>query len=173
MDLPPITDAHQHFWDLDEVYYPWLRDRPMAGFRYGDYGAIRRNYLPADYRADARRQNVVRTVHLEAESDPADPVAETRWLHQIAERFGMPDAVVAQARLDREDVEAVLAAQAAFPLVRSIRQKPAAAPAPDRVVRGAPGGMDHPTWRAGYGLLEKYHLSYELRPPSEISRSIP
>ena len=165
MDDPPITDAHQHFWDLDRVYYPWLRDRPMVGFRYGDYGALKRSYLPADYRADAERQNVVRTVHLEAESDPADPVAETRWLHQIAERFGLPHAVVAQARLERDDVAAVLAAQAAFPLVRGIRQKPAAAPAPDRVVRGAPGSMDHPTWRAGYALLAKYDFSYDLQTP--------
>ncbi len=165
MDDPPITDAHQHFWDLDRVAYPWLGDRPMVGFRYGDYGAIKRNYLPADYLADAKRQNVARTVHLEAESDPADPVAETRWLHRIAERFGLPHAVVAQARLERDDVEAVLAAQAAFPLVRGIRQKPTAAAAPDRVARGAPGSMDHPTWRAGYGLLEKYDLSYDLQTP--------
>ena len=46
MDEPPITDAHQHFWDLDQVTYPWLSDRPMVGFRYGDYGALKRRYLP-------------------------------------------------------------------------------------------------------------------------------
>ncbi len=88
MDDLPITDAHQHFWDLGRVRYPWLMDRPMVGFRYGDYSAIKQDYLPADYFADTARQNVVRTVHLEAESDPIDPVAETRWLHQLAQRVG-------------------------------------------------------------------------------------
>ena len=165
MDDLPITDAHQHFWDLGRVRYPWLMDRPMVGFRYGDYSAIKRDYLPADYFADTARQNVVRTVHLEAESDPIDPVAETRWLHQLAQRVGFPHAVVAQARLERDDVEAVLAQQAAFPLVRGIRQKPRAAPTPDRVERGAPGSMDHSSWRAGYALLEKFNLSYDLQTP--------
>ena len=55
----PIVDAHQHFWDLDRNYLPWLCDQPPIPFRYGDYGALRRNYLPADYRRDSRRHDVV------------------------------------------------------------------------------------------------------------------
>jgi hypothetical protein len=42
----PIVDARQHFWDLEANYLPWLRDEPLIPFRYGDYTAIRRNYLP-------------------------------------------------------------------------------------------------------------------------------
>ena len=49
----PIIDAHQHFWDLDRNYLPWLRDHPPIAFRYGDYSALRRNYLPADYHRDS------------------------------------------------------------------------------------------------------------------------
>ena len=45
----PIVDAHQHFWDLERNHLPWLCDEPMIPFRYGDYSAIRRDYLPADY----------------------------------------------------------------------------------------------------------------------------
>jgi predicted TIM-barrel fold metal-dependent hydrolase len=41
-----IVDAHQHFWDPGKNYYPWLRDEPMIPFRYGDYSAIRKAYLP-------------------------------------------------------------------------------------------------------------------------------
>ena len=48
-----IIDAHQHFWDLDRNYLPWLKDEPPIKFRYGDYSALKRNYLPADYRADS------------------------------------------------------------------------------------------------------------------------
>ena len=42
MTLPdlPIIDAHQHFWDLEANYLPWLRDEPPIPFRYGDYRVI-------------------------------------------------------------------------------------------------------------------------------------
>ena len=49
----PIVDAHQHFWDLERNYLPWLRDEPMIPFRYGEYRALRRSYLPEDYFRDA------------------------------------------------------------------------------------------------------------------------
>jgi predicted TIM-barrel fold metal-dependent hydrolase len=34
----PMVDAH--FWDPTKNYYPWLNDRPLIPFRYGDYSAI-------------------------------------------------------------------------------------------------------------------------------------
>ena len=49
----PIVDAHQHFWDLDKNYHPWLADAPPASFRYGDTAPLRRNYLPENYFADS------------------------------------------------------------------------------------------------------------------------
>ena len=48
----PIIDAHHHL-DLDRNYYPWLCDPEPIPFRYGDYSALKRSYLPADYRRDA------------------------------------------------------------------------------------------------------------------------
>ena len=140
-DETKIVDAHFHLWDLAQGRYPWLQGEPMAAFRYGDYGAIRSPYLPGGFTTDSAGQSVVGTVHVEAEWDPADPVAETRWLHEVADAFGIPGAVVGQARLEREDIEAVLAGHAAFPLVRGVRQKPRAAPSSGQVVAGAPASM--------------------------------
>jgi predicted TIM-barrel fold metal-dependent hydrolase len=161
----PIVDAHQHFWDLERNYLPWLCDRPAIPFRYGDYDALRRNYLPADYRRDSAGQNVVATVHVETEWDPTDPVGETRWLQEIAAATGLPHAIVAGARLDQDDVEGVLAGHAAFPQVRGIRHKPRASPSPDRIERGAPGSMGDPAWRHGYAMLERFGLSFDLQTP--------
>ena len=42
----PIVDPHQHFWDLGRNYYPWLGDPKPIPFRYGDYTALKRNYMP-------------------------------------------------------------------------------------------------------------------------------
>jgi predicted TIM-barrel fold metal-dependent hydrolase len=114
----PIVDAHHHVWDLSLKAHPWLTGEPLASFRYGDYRAIRRTCLPAGYRRDTARFNIVRTVYVEAEWDRRDPIGETRWVHEMAAREGLPHAMVAQAWLDRADAAQVLAAQATFPLVR-------------------------------------------------------
>jgi len=161
----PIIDAHQHFWDLEHNRYPWLQDVPPISFRYGDYTALKRTYLPQDFRRDCGKHRVVKTVYVEAEWDPHDPVGETRWVSALAAAHGMPNAIVAQAWLDRADAAQVLAAQAAFPLVRGVRHKPRAAAAPAAVVPGAPGSMGDPRWRAGYALLERHGLHFELQTP--------
>lgn len=160
-----IADAHQHFWDLERNYYPWLCDPELIPFRYGDYSALRRTYMPPDYRRDTAEFRVVKTVHIEAEHDPAKPLAETRWLEDVAAEHGLPTALVAQAWLDRDDAEEVLSAQAARPMVRGIRHKPAAAPSPAQARRGAPGSMDDERWRRGYALFEALGLSFDLQTP--------
>lgn len=160
-----IVDAHHHVWDLSLRKHPWLCETPPIPFRYGDYAAIRETYMPQDYRRDAAPFRLAGSVYVETEWDPSDPVGETRWIHEIARTEGLPDAVVAQARLDRADVAEALAAQAAFPLVRGIRYKPAAAPRPGDARRGAPGSMDDPRWREGYALLGRHGLRFDLQTP--------
>jgi predicted TIM-barrel fold metal-dependent hydrolase len=160
-----MIDAHQHFWDLRLKAHPWLTDAPLANFRYRDYAAIRRTYLAADYRRDSAPYNVVKTVYVEAEWDENDPIGETRWVHETAARENLPQAMVAQAWLDRADVEEVLARQAAFPLVRSVRHKPRSAAQPRHAKRGMPGSMDCPKWRKGFALLARHGLHFDLQTP--------
>lgn len=162
MDEIAIIDAHHHIWDLKRNYHPWLRDEPPIPFRYGDYRAIRRDYMPADYRRDSSRFKVVKSVYVEAEWDHADPIGETRWVHEIAARDGLPNAIVAQAWLDREDAGEVLAKQASFPLTRSVRHKPKAMPRAE-AKRGMPGSMDCPKWRNGFAMLERHGLHFDLQ----------
>ena len=160
-----IIDPHQHFWDLSLRKHPWLCNDPPIPFRYGDYSAIRRNYLPDDYRRDSAGFNVVKTVHMEAEWDPEDPLGETRWLMALRRQTGYPNAIIGQIRFQSSDVEAVLAEQASCPLMRSVRQKPAAAQTPDEVDPGAPGAMGDPLFRAGYRHLARHGLHYDLQTP--------
>lgn len=159
-----ILDAHMHVWDLSLGKHPWLVGPPIP-FRYGDYGPIRRSLLVDAYRRATAGFDVRGTVYVEAEWDPSDPLGETRWVHGLAAREGLPSAMVAQARLDREDVEEVLAAQAAFPLVRGIRHKPRAAPSPDRVEWGLPGSLSCPRFAHGFALLARCGLSFDLQVP--------
>ncbi len=161
----PIVDAHHHVWDLHRNYHPWLRDEPPIPFRYGDYRALRRNYLAEDYRRDTANYNVAASVYVEAEWDPADPIGESRWIHDQADQYGFPDAVVAQAWLDRDDIEDVLAKQAAFARVVSVRHKPRASPDARTVERGAKGSMGDPKWRRGFAMLEHHGLAFDLQTP--------
>ena len=160
-----IIDAHHHFWDPDQNYYPWLRDEPMIPFRYGDYSSLRKPFMPEDYFAAAKGHRVVKTVTMEGEWDPSDPVGETLWIQEVAEKNGFPHAHVAQAWLDADNVEEVLTAQANNPLVRSVRHKPAAAAAPEQVKKGAPGSMGDPKWKAGYAMLKTCGLHFDLQTP--------
>lgn len=161
-DAFTIVDAHHHFWDPSRNYYPWLCDEPPIPFRYGDYRPIRRRYLPPDYRADAAPYIVAKSVYVEAEWNPADPVGEMRYIETMRSDHGLPTVAVAQAWLDRNDVARVLEDQAAFPFVRSVRHKPRANRSPGE---GAPGGTTDGTWRAGFRELARNGLRFDLQTP--------
>ena len=148
----PIVDAHQHFWDPVANLHPWLQPGVMIPFRYGDYSAIKRRYLPQDYLADAGGHAVRETVYVETEWDPGAPIAETEYAMRLAEQQGLPSAIVAQAWLDRDDAAFVIPRQASFPLVRSVRHKPGGPATPDAVGRERTLMSDE-TWRRGYALL--------------------
>jgi predicted TIM-barrel fold metal-dependent hydrolase len=160
-----IIDAHQHFWNLDQNYLPWLKDEPPVPFRYGDYASLKRNYLPADYREDSGDFDVVGTVFVETEWDPKDPAGEVTWVEKLAKSESLPSVMVAQAWLDRDDAESVLALHGESSIVRGIRHKPRAVPKPDLVVAGAPGSMGDPNWRRGYAMLAPNGLSFDLQTP--------
>ena len=157
-----IVDAHQHFWDPGVNYHPWLADEPPIPFRYGDYRAIRRRYLPPDYLADAAPYRIDGSVYIETEWDPRDPVGETRYVETLRRAYGLPSVVVAQAWLDRADAAEVLERQAQFDFVRSVRHKPRANASPDA---GAPGGTADAAWRAGFARLAALGLRFDLQTP--------
>ncbi|MEZ5727765.1 MAG: amidohydrolase family protein [Burkholderiaceae bacterium] len=164
----PILDAHQHFWALDESppYYPWLQDSEPHAFFLGDYAALRHSYLPEHYRQDSAGFDVRGTVHVEAECDRSQQLAETEWLSALNARTGLPSAIVAHAWFHTPDAEAVLERQASFALVRGVRSKPVTRASPAEGPSFAPGSMQDPAWRAGFSRLRRYGLSWDLRVPA-------
>lgn len=164
----PIVDAHQHFWDPRVNYHPWLCDPEPIAFRYGDYAALRRPYLPADYFADAKGFDVAKTVYIETEWDPRDPLGETAWVERLQRETGFPTVMVAQAWLDRDDAASLLERQATFAFVRGVRHKPRR------------GQMRDARWCAGYARLARLGLRFDLQAPwseladaAELCRAFP
>jgi predicted TIM-barrel fold metal-dependent hydrolase len=160
----PIVDAHHHLWDLSGgLTYPWHTSTEHAYM--GDNSALRRTYMPPEFRRDSALHNVIATVHIEAECDRSKQVAETAWLTQVAAEYGMPNAIVAHAWIDEPSSEEILRAHKQYPLVRGIRTKPIISKGPGDSVRGQPRSLQDPKWRKGLGLLEKHDLSWDLRVP--------
>jgi len=175
-----VIDAHHHVWDLQRNHHPWLSDEPPIPFRYGDYSAIRKSYMPADYRRDTAGWPVTASVYVEAEWERANALGESRWIAAIAAEHGLPSSVVAWCDLADPGAPELLAAHAAIPIVRGIRHKPAAAASAQDARRGAAGSMDDPAWREGYVQLARNGLSYDLQTPwwhldaaAELARDIP
>ena len=164
----PIIDAHHHLWELGSgaLYYPWLQDDIVEAFFLGDNGPLKRNYLAADYRRDSARHRVLHTVHVEAECDRRQQVAETRWLSELNAACGMPSAIVAHAWFHTDDASDILAQQAAHPLVRGIRSKPVTRKSLHDLVPTGAGTMQDPKWLEGLGRLREFSLSWDLRVPT-------
>lgn len=175
-----IIDAHHHFWDLNQNYYPFLSDKIDENFFLGNYEFIRKNYLPNDYLNDSKEHNVIGTIHCEAEWDRNDQVGETRWLENLSKKNKFPNAIVAHAWFHKKNSEEIIAKQASFDMVKGIRSKPITKLSPNSDDLMGEGSMQDINWRNGLKLLEKYNLNYDLRIPNwhleeaiEIVRLIP
>ncbi|WP_417258691.1 amidohydrolase family protein [Celeribacter sp.] len=162
--LPPIIDSHVHWRDPINPYEA-LSDTVDENGNRG--GAEVQPYLPEDYRADAADVDVVGVVHIEAEWSKADPVGETRWLHGLAtgrKTTGLPLVVMGFCDLSKpvSEVEGILDAHAAMPLTRGIRHILNRVEGNPALCWADREYLDDETWRAGYGLLGKYGLDFDL-----------
>jgi predicted TIM-barrel fold metal-dependent hydrolase len=162
MDNLPIIDPHHHLYDLKTGRYPWLQDEMLERV-FGDYSAIRRDYLIDDFREDIKNQNVVKTVHLQVEYDHNNPVAETRWLQSVADHHGYPHGIVAFADLASPSVQQTIEEHCAFPNVRGIRQCLNYHHDQVKTFIEHPHLMSDPQWQRGYALLKRYDLSFDLQ----------
>jgi predicted TIM-barrel fold metal-dependent hydrolase len=161
-----IIDTHHHLWDLDANHYPWLSPSSDAP-PLPNFADLCQNYLVDDFRAEFGRHDIVKSVHVQAEHDESEPVRETAWLQQVADdpaSGGFPHAIVAYADLSEPDVERVLVAHRQYPNVRGIRQSLNYDPQSQAGVAAAPiDFLTHDGWLAGFELLRKHDLSFDLQ----------
>ena len=94
----PFIDAHHHIWDLSRWPYRWIRDevKPDGSIApvtdatavLGEYKILRQTWTMERLQRDFYGSNVIGTVHIEADCNADDPVEETVWLEEVAERRG-------------------------------------------------------------------------------------
>src|SRR5262249_8825938 len=93
-EMLPIIDTHQHLWDLKKFRLPWVNEgAPLA-----------RNFLMSDYREATAGLNVVKTVYMEADVDPAQQVEEAEHVMEFCKRADNPMvAAVISGRPDSDE----------------------------------------------------------------------
>jgi predicted TIM-barrel fold metal-dependent hydrolase len=163
-----FIDAHHHLWDveLNGASYPWyIEDHGDRG--WGDTAAIMRNYKPIDLLADAKGADltIVKSVHVQANFDFSNPVAETHWLDAVAREGGsenLPTAIVGYADLSAPDVGAVLDEHADSARFRGVRQVLNRHGDP-KLNRAPQDYLANPNWAAGLKRLSEMALSFDAQ----------
>jgi predicted TIM-barrel fold metal-dependent hydrolase len=126
----------------------------------GDIDPIGQTYLLDDYLADVARHGVEKGVHVQCADGPADRVLETRWLQEIADATGWPQAIVPYVDLQGPSAQRDLERQVEFANVRGIRD----------LVIGRPFMWADARFRDNVRSLGRFGLHYELRAlPSELA----
>lgn len=150
----PIVDAHHHFWDLSLDRHPWLRG--------SDDPKLARSCMPRDYLREAEGYDIVASVHVEANWDPADPSGEIAWLDGLERPDGIAARYVGYADLMDPNVEGLLETMAAHPRVAGIRQILSWHPDPSKSATADRYRMADPAWRRGFKMLERLGLSFDM-----------
>ncbi|MCX5513954.1 hydrolase [Kaistia algarum] len=149
----PIVDPHHHLWDRSLHRHAWLE---------GASDPALADQLPADYHAAVSGHNVVASVHVEANWDPANPYGEVEWLDGLDRSGGIAARYVAGANLADPKVEALLARYAAHPRVVGIRDILSWHPDPAKRFVDQRERMNDPSWQRGLACLAGHSLSFDL-----------
>jgi predicted TIM-barrel fold metal-dependent hydrolase len=130
---------------------------------WGDLRPLQRNYLVADLLADAAGLGLERSVHVQANFDPENPVAETEWLEKVASAHGFPHAIVAFADFSSDGIQPLLDAHAAAsPRMRGVRQV-LNRHADPKLNRAPEDYLGDERWQRNLGLLERYGWSFDAQ----------
>jgi len=162
----PIVDAHHHLWDLNNEHtkYSWLMVTEGEAF-FGDYAAIRKSYLLEDYIKDAQNQNLIKSVHVQAEHDDDKPVNETAWLQSLADNHSskLPNAIVAFADFSKNNIVEILDGHQEYKNTRGIRQILSFNKEEPKYSHASEDFMKNTTWVENFKNIRNRNLSFDIQ----------
>lgn len=166
MDNIQIVDAHHHLWDLNNEHtkYSWLMVKEGEAF-FGDYAAIRKSYLLEDYLEDSKNQNIIKSVHVQAEHDDDKPVNETAWLQNLADTHSsnLPSAIVAYADFSKNNISEVLDAHQEYNSTRGIRQILSYNKEEPKYSHASEDFMKNSVWIENFKNIRNRNLSFDIQ----------
>lgn len=154
-----IIDSHMHLWDLKNPGYEWLNvEDPF--FRANK---MRKNFLLEDYKSLSKGFHIEKVVHVQCGGFPEDPVKESEWIQQLADKSDLIGAMVGFADFNSDQIDEQLARHKNYSLMRGIRSLVAYHEnLPLNIFSQKPHILRDEKWRQGYSLLGKYNLSADL-----------
>ena len=162
----PIVDAHHHLWDLNNEHtkYSWLMVKEGEAF-FGDYAAIRKSYLVEDYIKDAQNQNLIKSVHVQAEHDDDKPINETAWLQSLADNHSskLPNAIVAFADFSKDNIVEILDGHQEYKNTRGIRQILSFNKEEPKYSHASEDFMKNTTWVENFKNIRNRNLSFDIQ----------
>ncbi|MBX5011324.1 amidohydrolase family protein [Rhizobium lentis] len=160
----PVIDPHHHLWDLKLGRHPWLEKAQASGedMVFGSLAPLLRDYGIDDYRADAARQNVIASVHVEAGWSLVYPLEESRWLDGLDRSSGVAHRYIARVPLDGPDALRLLETEAENSNVVGIRDILSWHPDAAKRFDPRPHRMSDPAWRAGLAHATRLGLVFDL-----------
>jgi len=145
MNEPSIVDSHVHLWDPAQFRYPWLDSLPQ----------LNRAFMPVDYSAASVNVNVSKMIFVESGGEPAQSLAEVKWVSNLAKNEPCLRGIIAHAALEKnEAVHDELKMLAGQPLVKGIR----------RLLQGETD-VDYclrPKFMAGVRSLAEFGFTFDL-----------
>lgn len=109
----PIIDTHQHLWDTRKFRLAWLKGA----------GKLNRDFLTSDYLKATEGLNVIRSVYMEVDVDPAQQVEEAEAVTETCRRGGTPMvAAVISGRPSSEGFKDYLARFKGNRYIKGLRQ---------------------------------------------------
>ena len=166
MNNIPIVDAHHHLWDLNNEHtkYSWLMVKEGEAF-FGDYAAIRKSYLLEDYIKDSQNQNLIKSVHVQAEHDDDKPINETAWLQSLADNHSskLPNAIVAFADFSKDNIVEILDGHQEYKNTRGIRQILSFNKEEPKYSHASEDFMKNTTWVENFKNIRNRNLSFDIQ----------
>jgi L-fuconolactonase len=142
--MPPVIDAHQHFWQLGNpgFDYRWLEAPALA--------RIRRSYLPADLKPLMERVGVQRSIFVQTQHH----LEENRWVLRLADEHDWIAGVVGWVDLASPECEAQVFEFRTNPKFVGVRHVTQDEPDDDFIVRE--------DVLRGLRVLEKHRVPFDL-----------
>ena len=132
---------------------------------FGDYAAIRKSYLLEDYIKDAQNQNLIKSVHVQAEHDDDKPVNETAWLQSLADNHSskLPNAIVAFADFSKNNIVEILDGHQEYKNTKGIRQILSFNKEEPKYSHASEDFMKNTTWVENFKNIRNRNLSFDIQ----------
>jgi predicted TIM-barrel fold metal-dependent hydrolase len=123
-----FIDTHVHFWDHDVEGLRWRWLEPEFTHRKVTNTASldAPRYTVPEFLTETEGAGVAGLVHVQAIDGVADLALETQWLQGMADRYGLPSAIVGSCVVTDPDAPALLSRHARFERFAGVRDITAA-----------------------------------------------